>query len=51
MDRVSRALVRTGILDQMVGLIPGFRDLLLGGKIFEIDGGLEEANLARCSAR
>jgi anion-transporting ArsA/GET3 family ATPase len=37
MDRVSRALVRTGILDQMVGLIPGFRDLLLGGKIFEIE--------------
>lgn len=36
LDRVSRALLRTGFLDQLIGFVPGFRDLLTCGKLYEI---------------
>jgi anion-transporting ArsA/GET3 family ATPase len=36
MDRVSRPLLRAGVLDQVIGAAPGFRDLLSCGKLYEI---------------
>lgn len=36
MDRVARALIRAGVLDQLIGTVPGFRDLLACGKLYEI---------------
>src|SRR5438132_14306335 len=36
MDRASRALIRSGVLDQFVNVAPGFRDLLLCGKLYEL---------------
>lgn len=36
MDRVSRPLLRSGALDQVIGAAPGFRDLLSCGKLYEI---------------
>ena len=36
MDRVSRPLLRAGALDQVIGAAPGFRDLLICGKLYEI---------------
>jgi anion-transporting ArsA/GET3 family ATPase len=34
--RLGRSLVRPGLLDQVVGAAPGFRDLLICGKLYEI---------------
>jgi anion-transporting ArsA/GET3 family ATPase len=36
MDRVTRAILRAGALDQVIGAAPGFRDLLACGKLYEI---------------
>jgi anion-transporting ArsA/GET3 family ATPase len=36
MDRVSRTLLRSGALDQVIGSAPGFRDLLSCGKLYEL---------------
>jgi anion-transporting ArsA/GET3 family ATPase len=36
MDMVARALVRSGVVDQLTGAAPGFRDLLATGKLYEI---------------
>jgi len=36
MDRVSRSIMRAGVLDQVIGGAPGFRDLLICGKLYEI---------------
>ncbi len=36
MDRLSRPLVRAGAIEQIIGAAPGFRDLLICGKLYEI---------------
>jgi len=36
MDRLSRPLLRSGALDQVVSGAPGFRDLLICGKLYEL---------------
>jgi anion-transporting ArsA/GET3 family ATPase len=36
MDRVTRRLLRSGFLDQVIEGAPGFRDLLICGKLLEI---------------
>ena len=33
MDRLSRPLVRAGAVEQIIGAAPGFRDLLICGKL------------------
>jgi anion-transporting ArsA/GET3 family ATPase len=35
-DRATRPLLRSGMLDQVIGGAPGFRDLLSCGKLYEI---------------
>jgi anion-transporting ArsA/GET3 family ATPase len=36
LQRVSRTLIRSGILEQLIGAAPGFRDLLTCGKLYEL---------------
>jgi anion-transporting ArsA/GET3 family ATPase len=36
LDRVAPKLLRPGALDQLVGVAPGFRDLLIAGKLYEL---------------
>jgi anion-transporting ArsA/GET3 family ATPase len=36
MDRATRPLLRSGVLEQVIGGAPGFRDLLSCGKLYEI---------------
>jgi anion-transporting ArsA/GET3 family ATPase len=36
LDRVSRTLIRSGVLDQVIAVAPGFRDLLMNGKLYEL---------------
>ena len=36
LDRVAPNLLRSGPLDQLVGVAPGFRDLLIAGKLYEL---------------
>jgi len=35
-DRVAQAVLRRGSLDQLVAVAPGFRDLLIAGKLYEL---------------
>jgi anion-transporting ArsA/GET3 family ATPase len=36
MDRLARRLLATGVVDQLIGAVPGFRDLLACGKLYEV---------------
>lgn len=36
LDRVSRAVLKAGLVDQLISLAPGFRDLLIAGKLYEV---------------
>src|SRR6266540_2100214 len=36
MDRLARPLVRAGAIEQVIGIAPGFRDLLITGKLYEL---------------
>jgi len=42
-DLVTRPLLRTGVLEQVIAVAPGFRDLLITGKLYEV-GDLRRTN-------